>query len=81
MGLESLINAINTIGSVLSGAKGIGTTLVLAGLIILLMLGIGFALWFVVNVIKQLPKMTLGQFLKFILVFAVVLIIAGIILP
>ncbi len=81
MGVESLTNALSTIGSVLSGAQGIGTALVLAGILILLFMGIGFGLYLLVNIIKQLPKMTLGQFIKFLMLFAVVLIIAGIILP
>ncbi len=81
MGLESLINAVQTIGSVFSGAQGIGTALVLAGIMILLFMGIGFALWFLVTLIKQLPKMTFNQFVKFMVFFAVILIITGIILP
>jgi len=81
MGLESLINAVHTIGSILSGAQGIGTALVLAGIMILLFMGIGFALWFLITLIKQLPKMTFNQFIKFMVFFAVILIITGIILP
>ncbi|RLG83291.1 MAG: hypothetical protein DRO40_05100 [Thermoprotei archaeon] len=81
MGLESLINAVQTIGGVLSGAQGIGTALVLAGIMILLFMGIGFALWFLITLIKQLPKMTFNQFIKFMVFFAVILIITGIILP
>ncbi len=81
MGLESLVNALQTIGSVLGGAQGIGTTLVLAGILILLFLGVGFALWFLVTFIKQLPKMTFSQFIKFLVFFAVILIITGIVLP
>ena len=81
MGLESLINAVQTIGSILSGAQGIGTALVLAGIMILLFMGIGFALWFLITLIKQLPKMTFNQFVKFMVFFAVILIITGIVLP
>jgi len=81
MGLESLINAVQTICMVLSGDQGIGTALVLAGIMILLFMGIGFALWFLITLIKQLPKMTFNQFIKFMVFFAVILIITGIILP
>ncbi len=81
MGLESLGEAFNAIASIFSGASGIGTALVLAGIILLLVLGIGFGLWFLINIVKQLPKMSVRQFLKFIIVFAVGLIVAGIILP
>ena len=48
---------------------------------ILLFMGIGFALWFLITLIKQLPKMTFNQFIKFMVFFAVILIITGIILP
>lgn len=81
MGLESLIDAIQTIGSIISGAQGIGTVLVLAGIMILLFMGIGFALWFLITMIKQLPKMTFNQFIKFMVFVAVILIVTGIILP
>lgn len=81
MGLESLINAIQTIGNIISGAQGIGTILVLAGIMILLFMGIGFALWFLITMIKQLPKMTFNQFIKFMVFVAVLLIVTGIILP
>ncbi len=81
MGLESLSNALSAIGSIFGGAQGIGTAFVIAGILILLGIGLGFAVWFLVNIIKQLPKMTPSEFLKFIVFLAVSLIIVGIALP
>jgi len=41
----------------------------------------GIGIWFLVNLIKHLPKMTPTEFLKFVLIFAATLIVVGIILP
>ncbi len=81
MGLGSLGEAFGAIAGLFSGVSGVGTVLVLAGITLLLVLGIGFLLWFLINIVKQLPKMSVSEFLKFVVVFAVGLIIAGIILP
>ncbi len=81
MGLESIANALGAIGSVLGGAQGIGTALALAGFLILLIMGAGFLVWVLIRLIKQIPRMTPGEFLKFMVILAFGLIVAGAVLP
>lgn len=81
MGLGSIVGALETIGALLGGAQGIGTALALAGFLILLIMGAGFLVWLTVKLIRQIPHMTPGEFLKFMLVLAIGLIAAGAVLP
>ncbi len=83
MGLEALANAAKALSSIFSGAalQGIGTALVLIGIGILLILGVGFGIYVLVRLVRELPNMTISQFLKVIVLSAIALIVIGIILP
>jgi uncharacterized membrane protein YidH (DUF202 family) len=81
MGLDTLVEAGNAIARAFAGVSGIGSVLVIIGLGILLAIGVGFGIYILVQLIKQIPRMTPWQFLKFIVLSAVTLIIVGIILP
>lgn len=81
MGLESLNNAFTAINSVFGIVQGLGTVFVLAGIIILLGIGLGFAMWIMINIAKQLPKMSPTDFLKFMIFLAISLIVVGLVLP
>jgi uncharacterized membrane protein YidH (DUF202 family) len=81
MGVEALVQAGQAIANAFSGANGLGAIFVAVGLAILLAIGIGFGLYILVNFIRQIPRMTVGQFLKFIVFSAVTLIVVGVILP
>ncbi len=83
MGLEALANAAKALSSIFSGAalQGIGTALVLIGTGILLILGVGFGIYVLVRLVRELPNMTISQFLKVIVLSAIALIVIGIILP
>ncbi len=83
MGLEALANAAKALTSIFSGAalQGIGTALVLIGIGVLLILGVGFGIYVLVRLVRELPNMTISQFLKVIVLSAIALIVIGIILP
>lgn len=81
MGLEALVQAGQALTSIFSGISGIGAILVIVGLGILLAVGIGFVAYVLIRFLKTLPKMTPWEFLKFVIVSAVALIIIGIIIP
>ncbi len=81
MGLDALVQAGQALANLFNGISGVGAVLVVVGLAILLAIGVGFALYILVNLIKQIPKMTPWQFLKFVVFSAVVLIVVGVVLP
>ncbi|GEM_PF-1136645 len=83
MGLEALSSAAKALSSIFSGAtlQGIGTALVLVGIGILLVIGVGFGIYVLVRLIRELPNMTISQFLKVVVLSAIALIVIGIILP
>lgn len=81
MGLDALFQAGNALISFFAGLNGIGTILVVIGLGILLTIGAGIGVYMLIQLIKQIPRMTPWEFLKFIVLSAVILIVIGIILP
>ena len=81
MGLEALIEAGKAISQAFSGVSGLGSAFVVAGLTILLVIGIGFGLYALIRLVKQIPRMTVWEFIKFTVLFAIALIIVGIIIP
>ncbi len=81
VGLDALIQAGSALANMFSGFSGIGAVFVAIGLAILLAIGIGFGLYILINLVKQIPRMTPWQFLKFIVFSAVVLIFVGVVLP
>ncbi len=83
MGLEALASTAKALSSIFSSAalQGIGTALVLIGIGILLVIGVGFGIYVLVRLVRELPNMTISQFLKVVVLSAIALIVIGIILP
>lgn len=81
MGLDTLREVGETLSTVFSGVRGLGTVFVVLGLGILLTIGVGLGLYFLARAIKLLPKMTVWGFLKFLTITAVALIVIGVFLP
>ncbi|MEM4718227.1 MAG: hypothetical protein QXE81_05660 [Desulfurococcaceae archaeon] len=84
MGSETLAKIgefMNGLIRLLTGLSGIGFWLFVAGFILLIFLGLVVLGRLFYAVIRTIPNMTVGQFVKFIVVLAVVLIVVGIFLP
>ncbi len=83
MGLEALASAAKALSGIFGGAslQGIGTALILIGIGILLVMGVGFGIYVLVRLVRELPNMTISQFLKVVVLSAIALIVIGIILP
>ncbi|MET1159968.1 MAG: hypothetical protein ABWW65_03315 [Thermoprotei archaeon] len=81
MGLETLQEIGSAIANALGGLKGIGAALVVAGLAILLIIGASIGIYLFIRLIKQIPNMTIWEFVKFTVIFAVALVVIGIVLP
>lgn len=81
MGLEVFSKIIEGFVNVFNGIQGIGSIFVITGLTILIIIGVGMGLHYFIKLIKQLPNLTVREFIKYTVLFATILIIVGIILP
>jgi len=81
MGLEKLSAILSGLSNIVINVSGIGVWLFIAGFIILAVIMFSLALIILVRAIKTLPNLTVSQFLKLMIATAIVLMIAGIIVP
>lgn len=81
MGLETLFRIGEGITSLFNGIQGIGGVLVITGIAILLIIGVSMGLYYFAKFIKELPNLTVKDFIKYTVIFATALIIVGILLP
>lgn len=79
--LSKIGEFVGGVFNLLSGLSGIGFWLFAIGFILLLLIVLVIFGRLVYMVIKAIPNMTVNQFFKFIIVLAIVLIIAGLIMP
>lgn len=81
MGLETISRIGDLLREVFGNVRGVGTAMVLTGLGILLVLGIGLGVYYLIKLVKILPNMTVRDLVKFLAVSAAALIVIGIFLP
>ncbi|RLG79644.1 MAG: hypothetical protein DRO13_05580 [Thermoprotei archaeon] len=81
MGLEVFYEIGQALSETFSAVKGVGAALVIAGVAILLIIGVSIGLYALIRLIKRIPYMTVWEFIKFTVVFALALIVVGIVLP
>jgi len=79
------VEDIHVLGEMLSKAvsslTGIGSVFILVGLIILAIIGFGLGIHYFIKMLKQIPNLTVWDLVKYTTLFAVILIIIGLILP
>jgi len=81
MGLEKLSTILSGLSNIAVNVSGIGVWLFIAGFVILAVIMFSLALIILVRAIKTLPNLTVSQFLKLMIATAIVLMIAGVVLP
>ena len=81
MGLETLHMIGRAFSEAFASVSGLGAVLVLVGITILMIIGVSIGLYYLVKFIKEIPNMTVWEFVKYTVIFAVALIIVGIIIP
>ena len=81
MSTEAINNILNTFASALSGAKGLGDFLVYLGFGVLLVIGLVGVAVLAARLVKIVFNLSPGSFLVFIAVFAVALVVVGVLLP
>lgn len=79
--LSKIQELFNGIVELLSKASGVGFWIFMAGFTILLVVLIALAIRFIISLIKIIPNLTVGQFIKLIVALGIVLIMVGIFLP
>ncbi len=65
----------------LSGMSGIGIWLFIVGFVLIIILVAALVLKAIVALVRIIPNLTVGQFVKLIIVLALVLMIAGLLIP
>ncbi len=81
MGLEALVEIGKAFGEAFSALSGLGSILVASGIVILLIIGVGLGINLLIKVLREVPRMTIWEFIKFTVIFALALIVVGIIIP
>jgi len=81
MGLEALFEIGKAFGEAFGAFSGVGAVLVATGLVILLVIGVGLGINYLIKLLKQVPRMSVWEFIKFTVIFAIALIVVGIIIP
>ncbi|ADV65343.1 hypothetical protein [Desulfurococcus mucosus] len=81
MVVEKIGAAVNALVSALGKVSGVGTWLFLAGFVILLVIGFSMALTLLIRALKELPNLTVSQFLKLTVITAIALMIIGLVIP
>jgi uncharacterized membrane protein len=78
--LARISQVLESIIAALSRLKGAGYWLFIAGLAILGIVGLILLAKLIVMVIRIIPNLTVGQFVKLLIITAVILIIAGLLI-
>lgn len=79
--LNKISEFMNGLGELFSRISGIGFWLFVIGFTLLIILVVAILVRILVSIVKIIPNLTIGQFIKLIVVLAVVLIIAGLFFP
>jgi len=81
MGLEALEVIGRALSNIADNLTGLGTILVFAGFTILVIIGVAYSIYYLIKALKMLPNLTVKEFVKYTVIFAVALVIVGILLP
>ncbi|MEL9909241.1 MAG: hypothetical protein QXP97_04375 [Desulfurococcus sp.] len=81
MWLDKISSVLNGFFTVLSGINGVGVWLFLTGFTILMIIGLSIAITILIRAVKEIPNLTVSQFIKLTVVTAIVLMIIGIFIP
>jgi len=81
MGFDALEVFGRAISNIASSLTGLGSMLVFAGFTILVIIGVAYGIYYLIKALKMLPNLTVKEFVKYTVIFAVALVIVGILLP
>ncbi|ACL11767.1 hypothetical protein [Desulfurococcus amylolyticus] len=81
MWIDKISNVLNGFFTVLSGINGVGVWLFLIGFTILMIIGLSIAITILIRAVKEIPNLTVSQFIKLTVITAIVLMIIGIFIP
>lgn len=79
--INRIIEFMTRLGNVFVRLNGIGFWLFITGFTILMIIVIAIIVKLFINLVRLIPNLTISQFIKLLLVLAVVLMIMGFIAP
>jgi hypothetical protein len=72
---------LEKLAGVFSSISGVGFWVFLVGFTLILLVVAALFIKLLITLVKLIPNMTVGQFLKFIVVMGVVLVVMGLFIP
>lgn len=81
MTLSKISDFVSQLSALLSRVSGVGFWLFMLGIALLAILLFAIVIKLLIHLVKILPNLTIGQFIKFVLVLAVILIVVGLFVP
>jgi len=81
VGLEALEVIGKAFSNIADNMIGLGSILVLAGFTMLVIIGVAYGIYYLIKALKMLPNLTVKELVKYTVIFAVALVIVGILLP
>jgi len=79
--ISTVVAFLEKLAGVFSSVSGVGFWVFLAGFTLILLVGTALFIKLLITLVKLIPNMTVGQFLKFIVIMGVVLVVVGLFIP
>lgn len=79
--LSKVSEFLSQLGVLLSKASGLGFWLFILGFALLALLAMVLVVKLIISLIRILPNLTVGQFVKFVLVLGALLMVLGLFMP
>jgi hypothetical protein len=79
--VNTIVAFLERLVSVFSSVSGVGFWVFLVGFTLILLVVAALFIKLLITLVKLIPNMTVGQFLKLIVVMGIVLIVAGFFIP
>ena len=79
--INTIVAFLEKLAGVFSSISGVGFWVFLVGFTLILLVVAALFIKLLITLVKLIPNMTVGQFLKFIVVMGVVLVVMGLFIP
>jgi len=79
--ISTIVAFLEKLAGVFSSISGVGFWVFLVGFTLILLVVAALFIKLLITLVKLIPNMTVGQFLKFIVVMGVVLVVMGLFIP
>ena len=79
--INTIVAFLEKLAGVFSSISGVGFWVFLVGFTLILLVVAALFIKLLITLVKLIPNMTVGQFLKFIVIMGVILVVMGLFIP